>query len=122
MQKREDQILDRRVLDDLAASVNGDREFVAHLVETYLSDSAEHVDAVEAAVAARDAEALVRPAHTLKSSSATVGAAQLAWVARRLEAAARSGVVNGDATVTASTLRADWEAAVAELRAWLAGE
>ena len=122
MEEGENQTLDRHVLDELAASVNDDREFVAHLVETYLADSAEHVDSVEAAVDAGDAQALVRPAHTLKSSSATVGAARLATVARRLEAAGRSGEIDEEARSVASALRADWEAAVEELRAWMAGE
>ena len=44
------------------------------LVDAYLAEAPAHLDAIEAAVAAGDAAALVRPAHTLKSSSATLGA------------------------------------------------
>jgi len=77
------------------------------------------VDAIAAAVAADDAEALVRPAHTLKSSSATVGAQRLAAASRELEMAGRSGSI---ASYSAATLRSDWDAAVAALGAWVAAE
>jgi len=115
-------ILDTRVLDELAASVGGDRAFVVELVDTYLDDSAEQVDAIGASVDADDAAGLVRPAHTLKSSSATLGAQQLAARARALEMAGRSGTLDDEARSSASALRADWEAAVAALQAWKAGE
>ena len=122
MNEPEGPILDTRVLDELAASVGGDRAFVVELVDTYLDDSAEQVDAIGASVDADDAEGLVRPAHTLKSSSATLGAQQLAARARALEMAGRSGTLDDEARSSASALRADWEAAVAALQAWKAGE
>ena len=65
--------------------------FVRELVDAYVSDSAEQVAGIEAALAAGDADALVRPAHTLKSSSATLGAMELSATARTLEMAARAG-------------------------------
>lgn len=115
-------VLEPRVLDELVASVNGDRAFVVQLVDTYLADSAAQLDAVEAAVASDDADALVRPAHTLKSSSATLGAEWLAASARGLEMAGRAGRIDDEARAAAGALRGDWEAASAALRAWTAGE
>ena len=38
-----------------------------------------------------DAAAIVRPAHTLKSSSAALGALRLAQIAREIEMAGRAG-------------------------------
>ena len=64
-------ILDEGVLADLSASVNGDRAFVVELIEAFLADGAQQLAAIDAARIADDAEAMVRPAHTLKSSSAT---------------------------------------------------
>ncbi len=122
MNAPEAEILDRGVLDELVASVSGDRAFVVHLVETFLADSAGQIDAVEAAVQADDAAGLVRPAHTLKSSSATVGAMRLASRARMLEVAGRSGGIDDEARSVASMLRADWETAAAALRAWTGEE
>jgi HPt (histidine-containing phosphotransfer) domain-containing protein len=115
-------MIDERVLDELKASVAGDVAFVRDLVDTYVADSAGQVDAVEAAVAANDADALVRPAHTLKSSSATVGAAQLSATARTLEMAGRSGALEGEETQrAASALRGEWEETTTALRAWVDG-
>ena len=122
MNEPEGEILDRVVVDELVASVGGDRAFVVHLVETFVADSAGQIDAVEAAVDGDDAARLVRPAHTLKSSSATVGATRLASRARMLEVAGRSGRIDDEARSVASTLRADWQTAVAALRAWTAEE
>ena len=112
-------VLDEATLAELSASVEGDRAFVVELINAYLADGGAQVDAIEAAVAADDAEALVRPAHTLKSSSATVGALRLAAASRELEMAGRSGSVGSD---SAATLRSDWDAAVAALGAWVAAE
>ncbi len=112
--------LDTTVLDELLASVEGDRSFVVELVEAYLSDSAGHVDAIEAAVAAGDPDALVRPAHTLKSSSATLGASRLAVTARELEVAARSGSLAGGADDAAQRVRDEWSTTSDALRAWVA--
>lgn len=71
----------------------GDPEFLADLVDTYLQDGAAQVDALQGAAAVGDVEGLVRPAHTLKSSSASVGAMPLAELCRTLEADARAGSV-----------------------------
>jgi HPt (histidine-containing phosphotransfer) domain-containing protein len=106
------------VLEELAASVGGDRTFVVELIEAYLNDSAAQLEAVEAAVAAGDAAALVRPAHTLKSSSATLGSQRFASQARALEMAGRTGSIDEEARNVASTLRASWEETSAALRAW----
>lgn len=112
--------LDGTVLDELLASVEGDRGFVVELIEAYLADSAGHVDSIDAAVAAGDLEALVRPAHTLKSSSATLGALQLAGTARELEMAARDGSLAGAGEGAARRVRDEWNTASEVLRAWVA--
>ena len=48
-------------------------------------------DLMAAAVTAGDPEAIVRPAHTLKSSSASLGATRLSAIARTVEEAGREG-------------------------------
>lgn len=113
-------MIDETVLEELKASVAGDTAFVADLVTAYIADSTGQVAAIEAALGAGDAAALVRPAHTLKSSSATLGATELAGTARTLEMAAREGnLEDPDALQAAQAVRGQWEAAVAGLRAWL---
>ncbi len=85
--------LDEGVLTELMESTGGDIGFVRELVETYLADTPAQLEAMTTAVEADDADALVRPAHTLKSSSATVGAMRLSSVARELEMAGRTGTL-----------------------------
>jgi len=114
-------VIDENVLEELQASVEGDIGFVRDLVDAYVSDSAEQVSGIEAALAAGDAEALVRPAHTLKSSSATLGAIELSATARTLEQAARAGdLSDADTRRAAAEVRGEWEAATAALRDWIA--
>ena len=72
-----------------------------------------------AAVAADNAASLVRPAHTLKSSSATLGAMRLSAVARELEMAGRSGTLESSAQGDLDTAQAEWDAAAAALASWL---
>ena len=118
-----DGALDTEVLDGLRASVAGDTAFVVELIDAFLVDSAPQLDAIDAAMAAGDAEALVRPAHTLKSASATLGATRLSAAARTLELAGRSGSLAGaDAMAAAEGIRAEWQAAASALRAWGAEE
>ena len=110
--------LDTSVLDELCDAVDGDRSFVVDLVETFLTDGARQLDELEAACTAEDAAGAVRPAHTLKSSSATVGAMALASAAREAEAAGRAGTLPTDIL---TELRELWPQAAAELRAWIDG-
>jgi HPt (histidine-containing phosphotransfer) domain-containing protein len=114
-------ILDEGVLAELAESTGGDIGFVRELIETYLADTPAQLDAMTAAVEADDADALVRPAHTLKSSSATVGAMRLSSVARELEMAGRTGALETAVPGRLETARAEWTAVEEAFADWLAG-
>jgi two-component system, sensor histidine kinase and response regulator len=112
-------IVDERVLAELMASTGDDIAFVRELVETYLADTPTQLEAMTAAVDADDADALVRPAHTLKSSSATVGAMRLSAVARELEMAGRSGGLDAAARAKLGAAHSGWQAAADAFAAWL---
>jgi HPt (histidine-containing phosphotransfer) domain-containing protein len=114
----QDQPIDEAVLEALRTSVGGDDAFVADLVGTYLTDTRAQLDAIEAAVGASDAAALVRPAHTLKSASLTVGAMRLGEIARTLEQRARNEAVDGTPDLAADA-RQEFEAVDAALGEWL---
>ena len=77
----------------LVEMTGGEMEFVDELVDTYLEDGERQVAALQAATGASDIEALVRPAHSLKSSSLNVGALGFGELNRALEEAARTGGV-----------------------------
>ncbi len=110
-------VLSREVLATLEASVGGDRSFVAELIEAYLAEGETHVAEIEAAAAANSATKLVRPAHTLKSSSATLGAMVVSGLSAALEQGARNGSVPAAEDIAA--VRRAWIAAAAALRAWM---
>ena len=112
-------ILDERVLTELLETTGGDIGFVRELVDTYLADTPAQLAAMIAAVEAEDADALVRPAHTLKSSSATVGAMRLSSVARELEMAGRTGSLDASVRDRLDSARAEWTTAQAAFAAWL---
>jgi HPt (histidine-containing phosphotransfer) domain-containing protein len=88
-----DAAIDPAAFARLVEMTGGELDFVDELVDTYLEDGAAQVTALRAAAAAGDNEGLVRPAHSLKSSSVNVGALGLGELARQLEEAARTGAV-----------------------------
>ena len=77
--------VDRDALDELEKSVGDDRSFVRELVETYLEDAPRQIETVREGIATGDVESTNRAAHTLKSTSATVGALGLSAMARELQ-------------------------------------
>jgi HPt (histidine-containing phosphotransfer) domain-containing protein len=88
-------ILDGAVIAELRESTGGDDEFIRELVEAYVSEATGYLDAMTAAAEAADPAAIVLPAHTLKSSSATLGAMRLAAISRGIEEAGRAGRADG---------------------------
>jgi HPt (histidine-containing phosphotransfer) domain-containing protein len=112
-------ILDERILAELMASTGDDIGFVRELIDTYLADTPMQFEAMTVAVEAEDAAALIRPAHTLKSSSATVGATRLSSLARELEFAGRGGSLDATARTGLEAARAEWQAASEALIAYL---
>jgi HPt (histidine-containing phosphotransfer) domain-containing protein len=113
-------VLDESVLTELMTTTGDDAGFVRELVETYLADVPVQLDGIAEAVTGDDAATLVRPAHTLKSSSATVGAMRLSAVARELEMAGRAGTLDPSAHAQLETARGEWQAASEALKTWLA--
>ena len=85
--------LDATAFERLLDITGGDLEFLDELVDTYLDDAETQLAALRQAVTDDDATAIMRPAHTLKSSSANVGAMAVSDLCRDLEADARTGVV-----------------------------
>ncbi len=112
-------VLDESVLAELLSSTGDDAAFVRELIDTYLADVPVQLEGIAAAVEADDAAALVRPAHTLKSGSATVGAMRLSSVARELEFAGRSGALDDTARQGLEAARAEADAAAQAMAAWL---
>jgi HPt (histidine-containing phosphotransfer) domain-containing protein len=101
-------VVDQAVVNELRDSTGGDEAFVLDLVATYIDEASTHLDGMEAAARAGDVSAIVRPAHTLKSSSAALGAMRLSAICRDIEAAAREGRAEGLAEAVEAA-RAAWK-------------
>src|SRR6187455_864121 len=114
-------VLDERILGEVLESTGDDIGFVRELIDTYLADTPAQLDAMTSAIEADDAAALVRPSHTLKSSSATVGAMRLTAVARELEMAGRAGTLEPAVLGRLEAARAEWRAVEEAIAAWLKG-
>jgi PAS domain S-box-containing protein len=65
------------------------------LINTYLEDSQHLINIVEEAIAHQDSQQIYHAAHTLKSSSATLGALKLSQICVTLESKARKGIIEG---------------------------
>jgi signal transduction histidine kinase/DNA-binding response OmpR family regulator len=68
---------------------------VNELIDLFIQDSAEQLSTMRQAINERDAHGLRAGAHTLKSSSASVGALGLSALCRELEASGRTGMLDG---------------------------
>ena len=66
-------------------------DFLVELIDVYLEDASNRLIQLHAALASGDNETATREAHTLKSSSANVGAMGMSVIAKEIEAAARQG-------------------------------
>jgi PAS domain S-box-containing protein len=113
--------LDASVLEQVRAlDSDGSGNFLRQLVDKYLSSSCADLDSLALSLNSRDAEALGKTAHRLKSASANLGAMTLSALCRDLEAAGRAGQID-DAGQLIDAIRAEYgrvsEALVDQLRA-----
>jgi CheY-like chemotaxis protein/HPt (histidine-containing phosphotransfer) domain-containing protein len=90
------EVLDTAALDRIRALQRSDGPaLLRKVIDLYLADSRELLDSLRLAASTADAPGLQRAAHTLKSSSANVGAMGLAERCKELETAARNGAIAG---------------------------
>jgi CheY-like chemotaxis protein len=96
--------IDQSVLDVIRDMADeDDPDMLAEIIGLYLDKAPELLQSLQAAVADNDAESVRVAAHTLKSSSANVGACILADLCRELEEMGRTGSLE-DSTVKLSLL------------------
>lgn len=88
-------LLDHGVVAELRQSTGDDEAFVLELIGDYIAEATGQLDGMAAAIATGDVAGIVRAAHTLKSTSASVGAMRLAGICRSLEEAGRDNRVDG---------------------------
>ena len=84
-------VLDVAVLGELRASVGDDPEFLAELIDDFVADAPAQISSLREAAASGDEIGARRAAHTLKGTSRTFGAGELASVCQDVEAAVGAG-------------------------------
>ena len=88
------QVVDRSVLDGLYADLGADNPtLVVELIDLFLTDTPLLLAKLRDAVVAGRADAVFHLVHTLKSTSANLGAKPLAGLCEVLEGAARRGTL-----------------------------
>ncbi|MDH3689841.1 MAG: response regulator [Gammaproteobacteria bacterium] len=92
--------LDQAALNNIRALQRvGAPDLLAKVIDIYLSDSEDLLDSLREAIESGDAEDLTRAAHTLKSTSANLGASSLMAVCKEIEAIGRKGGTEGAAAL-----------------------
>ncbi|MFQ5857786.1 MAG: Hpt domain-containing protein, partial [Anaerolineae bacterium] len=90
--------IDREVLAQFTEMMGEDAPaLVAELIDVFLEDTPRLVAALREGVVAGDVGAVERAAHTMKSSSASLGAMTLSTLCKELEAIGRAGALDGAA-------------------------
>jgi signal transduction histidine kinase/CheY-like chemotaxis protein/HPt (histidine-containing phosphotransfer) domain-containing protein len=107
--------INREIVDDLR-DIMGD-EF-GSLVRVFLEDAPRSLIRLEAAAAAGDNDGLIAPAHSLKSTSANLGAMEVSAQAKHIEHAARQKTLT-DAPHRVASLSAEFARAAAALNEML---
>jgi HPt (histidine-containing phosphotransfer) domain-containing protein len=85
---QEESPLDAEIVNDLQDLMGNDYH---SLIRIYLEDSPKLIQQLQTALNRKDIVALVAPSHTLKSSSANLGALKLSKIAMAIEKSARNG-------------------------------
>ncbi|HMK61435.1 MAG TPA: response regulator [Dissulfurispiraceae bacterium] len=84
--KHSSAVIDSSTLDELAGSIKNDgNALLAKVIGLYMKNTPKYIEALQAAVATGDHHAIEINAHTVKSSSAAVGANHMAGLLQDLE-------------------------------------
>jgi HPt (histidine-containing phosphotransfer) domain-containing protein len=111
--------IDRSRLELLQGSGAGG-DLVVELIELFVADVPPRMQLIRDAVSAGDPEALMRTAHSLKGSAATLGADGMAELCRRIEEIGRAGAVTPAAELL-DTLGDEFERVKSAFGDWVAG-
>jgi CheY-like chemotaxis protein len=88
-------VLDTAKLDDLLDMTGGDPEFLAEMIDSYLTTTPPLLAQLQQSLADSNAAAFRLAAHTLKSGSADFGAMTLSTLCSRLEEMGKTGQLDG---------------------------
>jgi HPt (histidine-containing phosphotransfer) domain-containing protein len=109
--------LDQAALNELRAlDPEGSSGVLARIITSYLNDAPNLIQQMRSALAGNDIVSLTRHAHSLKSTSLSLGASRVSQIARELELAGKSNATDGCQSLLMA-LGAEYAAAERLLRA-----
>ena len=112
--------LNQTALNELRAlDADGSCRLLAQIINAYLNDTPALIGQMQATLAANDVESFTRHAHSLKSTSLSMGASRVGQIARDLELAGKNNAIAG-CLAQIEALVAEYTAAAALLQAELA--
>jgi HPt (histidine-containing phosphotransfer) domain-containing protein len=113
-------VIDPAAIENLRALNPGDQdEFLREITGIFLEDTPRRITELEQSLAAGDAAKFSRAAHSIKGSSANLGAAALRAVAEQLERQSHKEGLGGVAPLLAN-LKTEFSRAQLELRKLIA--
>ena len=82
-------VIDEMTFAELKTTVGAD--FIGELIDAYLDDTPKLINELAESLAQQDVTKFGRTAHSIKSSSASLGALPLSWLAKELEMMGKQG-------------------------------
>ena len=110
-------ILDVDIFQGLRESIDDDLLF-SDLVTTYLGSAEDLIDAIQVAFTAQNANAFSIASHTLKSTSASIGAIKLSQMGRYFEKIGKTGEIT-IAPELLDQLVSEYDRAIAEIKVFI---
>ncbi|MGB3511385.1 MAG: response regulator [Microcoleaceae cyanobacterium] len=117
----ENTAINPKILEDFRNLYDDEPETLVVLMQDYLVDGSQHMETIRKAIKKRDISSLKGAAHTLKSSSALLGAINFSDLCKELEYMARGVLESGaefnlrKATELLSQVETEWERIQVEL-------
>lgn len=110
----ENPAIDPHILEDFRNLYDDEPDTLVILIQDYLADGSKHMESIRKSIKKRDITALKGAAHTLKSSSALLGAINFSELCKELEYMARAVLESGadfnsqKATEVLSQVETEW--------------
>jgi signal transduction histidine kinase/CheY-like chemotaxis protein/HPt (histidine-containing phosphotransfer) domain-containing protein len=86
------------------------------LVHVYLEDTPKNLAQLERAAAQSNIDGMIAPAHSLKSTSANLGASKMSEMAKKIEHGSRVGQLSGEPLILVAELRSEFHRVSTELK------
>jgi len=111
--------IDPEAIENLRSLNPGDNdEFLREIIGIFLEDTPQRIAELETGLAAADTPAFARAAHSIKGSSANLGALRLKQIAEKIEHGSRQDG-SGSAVADVALLKTEFAATGAELGKFL---